>query len=272
MNRIVLIVSVIIAAVICCTAQEPTFLGTEQLYSRSYAGFSGSVRTVLSVSQRPMGSSTRTFSTAAETFDPTGAITDSVFHYADIEIHSGELVSLDSSRSYAYDSKRKLIRSVGYDPSGTVTGQDDYRYESTGRLIEVIDHSRNGTISEKRLFSYDIPKRQVTVTWTTYYIKPSTKYFVYTFDTKGRAIERTTLNDDRSLYHRIIYSYDANGTLTKEEHYDEKNQYGWGQIYTYKLDAKGNWYECQNKYTQPDKEPTVDMVTYRVITYYGQDR
>ena len=271
MNKILLIVGLIIAAVTNATAQEPTLSGTEQLFSRKYAELLGPVRTVLSVTKRPEGSSVRTFGTTTVTYDVSGALTDSLFHQADIEIHSGQLVSLDTSRSYSYDSKRRLIRSVGRDPNGTVTGQNDYRYDSTGRLSEFIDHSRSGTLSEKRLFAYDNAKRQVTVTWITYYSKPSTKYFVYTFDLKARAVERTTLNDDRSLNHRIVYSYDSNGNLAKEEHYDEKNQYGWGQIYTYKLDAHGNWYECENKYTQPGKEPNLDMVTYRVITYYGHD-
>jgi len=272
MKRLLLIVGIIVTGTSAASAQEPTLTGTDQLFSRSNAGLVGPVRTILSVSKRPTEGFVITFGTNTYTFDQNGALTDSLYHYADIEIHSGELGSLDSSRSYIYDSKRRLIYSVGRDPNGTITGRNEYRYDSNGRLIEVIDHSRNGNVSEKRLFAYDSAKRQVTVTWVTYYIKPSTTYFLYAFDAKERAVERTTLNDDRSLNHKIVYFYDGNGNLAKEEHYDEKKQYGWGRLYTYKLDTHGNWYECEAMYTQPNEKPGLDMVTYRVITYYDQDR
>jgi hypothetical protein len=272
MKRIPIILGFIITTLFVASAQEPTLTGTEQLFSRSYSGLAGAVRTVLSVSKRPTGGYVRTFGTTTYTFDLNGALTDSLYHYADIEVDSGQLVSLDSSASYVYDANKRLIRAVRYEPDGSLMGRHEYRYDATGRLVETIDYARDGTVSEKHLFSYDPARHQTTVTWQMYFGKPSTKYIVYTFDSKGHAIERTALNDDRSLFHRIVYSYDAKGNLSKEGHYDAKNVYGWGQIYTYKFDAKGNWYEQENMYTQPDREPSLDMVTYRVITYYGQER
>lgn len=74
------------------------------------------------------------------------------------------------------------------------------------------DHSDN----RKKSFRLRLTKRQTTVTRLAYYGRPDTTYFVYTFDSKGRAIERTTLNADRSLNNRIVYSYDGNGNLSKE--------------------------------------------------------
>jgi hypothetical protein len=269
MKRVFLILGIIVTAT-SVSAQEPTLTGTEQLFSRSYGGWVGPVRTVLSVSKRPAEGFVKTFDTTTFTFDPNGALANSLYHYADIEIHSGKLVPLDSSQSYVYGSDKKLIRVVRYEPDGTMTGKVEYRYDPKGRLTEITNYSRNGAVSEKSTLSYEPAKRQTTVAWVTYFGKPSTKYFVYTFDSKGQAIERTTLNDDHSLYHRITYSFDAKGTLSREEHYDEKNVYSWAQIYTYKFDAKGNWFERENMYTQPDREPTLDMVTYRVITYYDR--
>ena len=272
MKRFLLIACVIGIVLSVARAQEPTLTGTEELFSRSHEGLAGPVRTLLSVSKRPHGLSSKTFTTATYTFDPTGALTGYLNHYADVEVHSGKLVSLDFSRSYVYDTNKKVIRAVYYAPNGSVTGRDEYRYDASGRLTEIINYTQDGTISEKSLFSYEPTKRQTTVTWLTYRGAPSTNYFVYTFDSKGRKIERTTLNEDRSLNHRIAYSHDESGNLSKEEHYDEGNKYRWGHIYTYKLDAKGNWFEREDMYTQSDRKPSLDMVTYRVITYYGQDQ
>ena len=116
MKRILLIVGVIGTILSVAHAQEPTRTGTEQLFSRSYEGLVGPVRTLLSVSKRPFGPSVTTFGTWTHTFDPTGAVTDFLCHHADIEHHSGKLVSLDSSRSYVYDANKNLIRAIHYDP------------------------------------------------------------------------------------------------------------------------------------------------------------
>jgi RHS Repeat len=272
MKRILLFLGIILTATSVASAQEPTLTGTEQPFSRSYSGLVGPVRTLLSVSKRPEGPIARTFATTTCTFDPTGAITDTLYHSADIEIHSGKLVSLDFSQSFIYDANKRLIRAVRSDPDGTLTGKDEYHYDATGRLTETIQYSRDGTITEKSLFAYEPSKRQTTVTWLEFRGKPLTLYFVYTFDGSGRAIERTTLNADHSLNHRIVYAYDSKSNLSKEDHYNEANVYRWGQIYTYKLDANGNWFERENMYTQSDREPSLDMVTYRVITYYGHNR
>jgi len=59
-----------------------------------------------SQSKRPFGPSVTTFGTWTHTFDPTGAVTDFLCHHADIEHHSGKLVSLDSCRSYVYDANK----------------------------------------------------------------------------------------------------------------------------------------------------------------------
>jgi len=83
-------------------------------------GWSGRYE-LYSQSKRPFGPSVTTFGTWTHTFDPTGAVTDFLCHHADIEHHSGKLVSLDSGRSYVYDANKKLIRAIHYDPDGTGT-------------------------------------------------------------------------------------------------------------------------------------------------------
>jgi hypothetical protein len=268
----ILIISLIISTLPISGVHDPTLAGTEQIFSRTYLGLVGPVRTVLTVSKRPEATSARTFSTTTETFEPNGAINETLYHSADIEHHSGKLVSLDSSRSYEYDSNRKLIRSLQSSPDGSYSSREEFRYDPAGRLTEIRVIEKSGTITEKSLLAYDHVKRQTTVTWLTYYGKPATTYFVYTFDPKGRATERTTLNADRSLNHRIVFSYHSNGNLAKEVHFNERNESVWGHIYSYKLDAKGNWFEQEKLYTQSDREPSIDMVTYRVITYYGEER
>ncbi len=247
------------------------------MFSRSQAGLVGSVKTVLTVEKRDMGGSAKTFDTVVDSYDIKGAAVDSMIHNADVEIHSGKLVRLDYSFYYLYDSSGKLLKMTRYMPNGSRSIRDEYLYNHSGRLVEINQYfSGEKTVLEKRGITYEPEKRQTIVKWSMYHDQgkePSILIIVYTFNSKGQAVERTSLNAARSLTHRIVYSYDDRGNLSREAHYNGKNEYGWTNFYTYKLDVKGNWIEREERYTETDREPKPDdearTVTYRVITYYG---
>ena len=275
MKRLLTIVFLNLICLTSVIAQEPTLLGTEQVFSRSLAGLVGPVRTVLTVDKRDMGGFAKTFNTVVDSYDIKGVAVDSMIHNTDIEIHSGELVRLDYSFYYLYDSSGKLIRMTRYMPNGSPSIREEYLYDHSGRLVEINQYSGEKTVLQKRVITYEPEKRQTTVKWSMYYDQgkePSVLIIVYTFNSKGQAIERTSLNADRSLTHRIVYSYDDRGNLSREAHYHGKNEYGWTNFYAYKLDSKGNWVEREERYTETNREPNpadeARTVTYRVITYY----
>jgi hypothetical protein len=277
MIKKLLIVLLTIASFVSIKAQEPTLLGTEQIFSLSQSKLIGSVRTVLSVQKRDIGGIAKTFSTVTDSYDLKGTAVESLFHQAEVEIHSGKLVRLDQSSYYFYDLKGKLVKRLHYEPDGSAKGKDEYTYDNSGRLVEIIRYSGEKTLLEKNIITYEPERRQTTVKRYFYYDKdrePSIIFFVYTFNEKGQAVEQTTLKADRSLNHRVKYYYDEKDNLVKEATYNEKDVYTGTHQYTYKFDIRGNWVERVDIYTKPNGENDLEdnawMVTYRVITYYGQ--
>lgn len=275
--RKILAVLLTVSFVFPVFGQQPSVLiGAEKLDSRKDAGLVGAVRSVLSVEKRDYGGYVKTFSTISYSYDRDGAAIESLSHNADIEIHSQQIVALDHSSIYVYNQKGQLEKIAHYDPDGSDRGRIEYRYDSEGRLIE-----RKTYVGAKELFHKGIityPAKLQSLEKTDSYhegrVVPGYQ-LLSTFNEKGELIERLTLKHDGSPDHKIIYSYDDKGNLTKEAHYNEKNVYSWAHLYSYKFDNRGNWVERKDMYTQPDREAKSDdrawMMTYRVITYYGQN-
>jgi hypothetical protein len=69
------------------------------------------------------------------------------------------------------------------------------------------------------------------------------------------------------------FSYNEQGDITKNIHYDKEGKYLYADVFTYKYDSHGNWYEKHDLETnvtpegklmeRPDWE-----ITFCVLTYF----
>jgi YD repeat-containing protein len=254
---------------------DSILIGTEKLNSRREAGLVGPVRSLLTVEKREEDGYVRTLSTIVSTYERNGAAIETLFHDADIEMHSQQIVAIDHSSIYFYNAIGQVEKVVHYDPDGSDRGQVEYRYDLQGRLIE-----RKTYVGAKELFDIDLisyPAKLRSLEKRQSYdggrVTPGYQWLSI-FNEKGELVEKLTLKPDGSPDSKIIYSYDPRGNVTKEAHYDEKNAYRRAHIFLYKFDDRGNWVERKDIVTLPDQKLKTDekawMMTYRVITYYGQ--
>lgn len=227
----------------------------------------GAVRTVLAVEKRDVSP----FDTTAETYSPEGRKVESLVHSSDREIHSGQIVRLDTKVKYLYDREGKLIREVGsgLDHPNREYDMVVYVYDRNGRLSEeTVRHGDKPFI--KTLFTYDTEKRTVTALTTTYVegrvVGPEKAVLVY--NDKGRWIKRSIFRSDGSLNAIAEFSYDERGSLSKETRYGDNGKYSYASIFTHKYDTRGNWFERHEMNFESEAKKTPDwMVVYRVITY-----
>ena len=235
----------------------------------------GSVRTILSVEKREE----MPFGTVVETYDAQGRLIESLSHSSNREVHSGQMVRLDSKIIYIYDSKGRLLKQVSYSLEKPGFGRDSvtFVYDDNGRLKEQTTLNGDGTPFLKAVFSYEPEKRTVTAMTTSYVegrvIPPFKAVLIY--NEKGQWVKKSMFRSDGSPDGIAEFSYDERGNLAKETRYDDDGKYIYAHMFTYKYDSKGNWYERLDTYTQIDKnsgKPTSEpwMMMYRVITYFEE--
>lgn len=257
--------------------QPPVSIGTERLDSRSAAGLVGAVRSVLTVERRNTGAGyAETLSTAVSTYDRDGAAVERLVHDADIALQSQELIALDHSSIYVYGPGGQVDKLVHYDPDGSVRGRIEYRYDSTGRLVERNIYVGTKELIQKGVISY--PAQWQSLEKTESYrdgrVLPGHQWLSI-FNNKGQLIEGRMLKPDGSPEQKVVYSYDDQGKLNKAAEYDERNVYRWAHLFSYKFDSRGNWVEKKTVQILPSKDAKLDdrsaLMTYRVITYFGQN-
>ena len=234
----------------------------------------GSVRTILFVEKREE----TPFGTVVETY-AQGRRVESLAHSSSREIHSGQIVRLDSKTVFTYDAKGKPIKEVSYSLGKPGQSWDavKYLYSDDGRLTEEAVLNGDGTPFLRANFSYDLGKRTVTSMTTSYVegrvIPPFQAVLIY--DEKGRWIKKSMFRADGSPDGIAEFSYDERGNLAKEIRYDDDGKYSFAHMFSYKYDSKGNWFERLDTYAQIDKDtgkPTSEpwMMMYRVITYFEE--
>ena len=237
------------------------------LYCRPKDRVVGPVRTVLAVEKRDVSP----FDTTAETYDPEGRRVESLTHSSDREIHSGQIVRLDTKVKYIYDREGKLIKEVGFSLEDPNRQYDmvRYVYDSNGRLSEETILSGEKPFL-RTFFTYEPEKRTVTALTTTYVegrvVGPEKAVLVY--NNKGQWIKRSIFRSDGSLNAIAEFSYDERGSFAKETRYGDNGKYSYASIFTHKYDTRGNWFERHEMNFESEAKKTPDwMVVYRVITY-----
>lgn len=257
--------------------QQPSILiGAERLESRRAVGLVGPVRAVLTVEKRDAGVYVETLRTATDMYDQNGAAVETLVHNADIELHSHQIVALDHSSIYVYGPNGQLTKILDYDPDGSDRGRIEYRYDSEDRLIERKTYVGAKELVHRGVTSY--PSQWQSLEKTESYdgrrVSPGNQW-LSTFNNKRQLIESLTLNSDGTPDQKVIYSYDDKGNVKKEAHYDGRNVYRWADLFSYKFDRNGNWVERKDVRVLPGKDSKSSdrawMMTYRVITYFGQN-
>jgi len=234
-----------------------------------------SVRSVLFVEKREE----YPFDTIVETYT-SGRKLESLAHSSNREVHSGQIVRLDSKTLYKYDSKGRLLEEVRFslEKPGDSYDAVRYQYSDDGRLVEELILNGDGTPFLKVTFSYDVAKNMVTALTTSYVdgrvIPPFKAVLVY--NERGQWVKKSMFRANGSPDGIAEFSYNEKGNLSKETRYGDDGSYSFAHIFTYKYDTKGNWYERLDTYTQIDRDngkPTTEpwMMMYRVITYFDEN-
>ncbi len=216
---------------------------------------------------------------AQETYDVQGRLVESLTHSSNREVHSGEIVRLDSKTVYIYDTKGKLLKELSYSLAKPGRGRDSvvFVYDYNGRLKEETMLNGDGTPSLKSAYSYDPGKRTVVAMTTSYaegrVLPPFKAVLVY--NENGQWIKKSMFEADGTPDGVAEFSYDERGNLAKEARYDDDGKYSYADVFTYKYDSRGNWYERQETSTWIDKDsgkPTSKpwMTMYRVVTYFDE--
>jgi hypothetical protein len=251
-------------------AQEfpvPVPINDELMYSRMQSRLKGLIRTVLTVEKSDEGGYARTLSTATRGFDIEGAAIEDLYHYADIELHTGKLVRLDYSTIFSYDSKHRLSRISEYDPDGSLRYRRVFSYDEKGRPSEQTHYEGETKPIGKQGYLYDIEKRTTTVTY-------GTSKTVFFYNDKGWWTKRIVYKSDGSIEDNTTFEHDDIGNVIKETKYDQSGNYLYSHLFKYSFDKFGNWVEKQTTYTELGKDGKVvsrpDVVVYRVITYFSR--
>lgn len=210
-------------------------------------------------------------------------------------------------QTYTYDDQGRLAEVVSYNSNGSLIGKMIHTYDDKGKLTKIISYSSDGSPGSKTVYTYD-DKGHLTAETSS-----DAAGFMgetgYTYDDKGNLIEETIYGPGLNIKGRAVHTYDAQGhrisTTTHDTHdgalgidkvvttYDAKGNIleetthytekvgmedrpvlppaKW--VYTYELDAQGNWIkqtrtDCSSESGEPVCEPS--LVTYRTITYYPE--
>ena len=222
----------------------------------------GPVHTVLTIEQRDE----HVFRTEVALYDEKGRITEQLSSNANIEVHSGKLVRLGGKTTYNYNSSGQAFRGNNFTVAGELISYDLRKYDAKERLVEVSLFDAAGRSRGWKRYTYAPDRKEVEATWHFIYPpepprgNPMRSTLVY--DASGRWISRTMYLSSSDT---VTFEYDRDGNLVKEMHG------GHGFSFTYIFDKHGNWIERAREYhesSDPNKGSSIDMNTYRVITYY----
>jgi len=272
MRRITVILFAMLLSVASLAQDIPSPAGMWCQYCKPKEELAGSVRTLLYVEKRDESP----FDTVTETFNAQGKRIEFLYHSSNREVHSGQIVRLDSKIIYVYDSKGRLSKEVRYSLENPNQGSDvvTYVYDVEGRLKEQTTLNGDGSPFLKAVFSYEPGRRTVTATTASYVegrvIPPFKAVLVY--NDKGQWIKKSMFRADGSPDGVAEFAYNEKGYLAKEARYDDDGKHISTHIFTYKYDSLGNWYERHDMQTYVDKEGKLVenpdwLVMYRVITY-----
>lgn len=207
------------------------------------------------------------FDTKAELFDASGRKIEELSQSASIEIHSGQLVRLGGKKIYVYDSRRKLGKIIGYDIEGTKSYTEIFNYDEKGLLTGTATYDWKGEKYNETKYTRNANNRNIEVVWILFTNKRAVNdNFTLSFNEKNQCIKR--VEHDNVSVDTNLFEFNEKGYVSKLT----KNGYGF--IYAYKYDKKGNWIERQTAYFEEERDIKDEphMSEYRVISYYEDEK
>lgn len=232
----------------------------------------GRVRTLLSSSRK----GERHSRTNVITYDQQGRVVDYLTHSFGESMSDTNLIQ-DFGRTYvlAYDSKGRLVKEDLYFTEGAkVSFPIKYLYNNGGRLSEEHKLKDDGTPERVSRFTYEPDKRTIIITTTFYRDGRADKpdKTVLTYNAKGQWVRQAFYLSDGSSLGAREFSYNENGDIAKTSEYNKDGKYVYADVFTYKYDSHGNWYEKRDMLTNVIEGKVVERpdweVTYRVLTYF----
>jgi antitoxin component YwqK of YwqJK toxin-antitoxin module len=206
-----------------------------------------------------------------ETYDPNGNVLSEQSYDADGMLKKSvqntwegdalvkSIVTNEMGQSYTavydYNDKGEKLKETLLRPSGDTLLIRSYEYDEAGNEImaRMDDRQKNRLLS--KTMTYDALGRPATIaelvrdsiTWEEVYTITDTVWqvlrrnqagevmgiFNTNFDPEGKALRIEQLSADKTLRLGIVYSYDANGRLEKENHYGKGGSLLQSLRYTY---------------------------------------
>ena len=194
-----------------------------------------------------------------DTYDRAGRLVEQVLYNPD-GTHFQRKV-----RSYSQGGQPS--KEIVYAPDGALWHRMVWTYDERGAMTTAARYEADGTILSKEIFSYNgtTPKPVESVSQD----KDETFFgrVVYRYDSAGRMVERSWVDDERKPVSRNVYAYDERGNLITVKVYDRQDALSsrWGysyddkrnrtewldyhpdgslagrQVYRYEFDDRGNW-------------------------------
>jgi hypothetical protein len=159
--------------------------------------------------------------------------------------------------TYSYDEKDNYKQGLDYSLSGKLKGRDFYTFDPLKRLVEI----RNIRYLTTTLLLDKAGNVLENINYQLQYPTPFSTT-LYKYNSKGLCIESFQTWTGSTDSHQILYTYNADNSLTKEIVHNDGSLLA-SYTYSYpKLDKKHNWL-IQNKY----RDGHLINVAERIIAY-----
>ena len=229
-------------------------------------------------------------------FDTNGNLTMSEDFYAYGKISYGKDTYIHDSAGRMIEKAHEINGSVYkttyvYDEQGRLATEEaqnnhlsQYIYDPAGKLKEIKRSYADGTGNGKLVFSYDENGRPARkVLYNSRGARESEEAKAYdadgnllsevggngtrTYNARGDLLlEISGKNPSDRYYRRVVYEYNPNNLIAKQQEYDNKGL--WRTfLYAYEYDAQGNWIKEVTTQTSREEEKQV-WESYRTISYY----
>lgn len=186
-------------------------------------------------------------------FDKKGFLTEEIIYKTDGDIRSKSII----------EHKKNEISETNYTAFEEVIYTQSARLNEVGKVIENVRYNADGEEVIKRIYLYD--EKLNLIEELQYFNQSKTPSVTnkYVYDEKGNKIEEYMYNPLGVLIAKWHSDYDENGSLIEENYFFSDGSLSAQDVYSYKLDEKGNWIQ---QITLTNGKPR--YIVLRNIEYY----
>ncbi|HEY6161473.1 MAG TPA: hypothetical protein VI112_09630 [Bacteroidia bacterium] len=144
---------------------------------------------------------------------------------------------------YSYDKQWRLLEEKAVNNHGTVIDRWTYKYGSDCEKLSATVYMKEGTIPE-RTWSYVYGRTDSTSTAIEYRADGAlSKRMVYHFNKNGQVVKEEWY-DDKGMVNTMVNEYDAAGNKISFCRYMPGGSLNEKKVFAYKFDERGNWVQC----------------------------